>query len=294
MPVGDLDFPQECSKKKKGEKTCYSFKGTYNITGSLGAFFIEEEAVFLADPIKKCVPEDEYDFPDISDDVYLDFYVQKCFRKKSKPKTQQGGAKKVWPEVEIANKKERVEKRLASKQLKRRGLPELEKKATSETTYAQLEGLKAGVKERKKSRWNKQLRHDKLNCQPVEGTGQVDCKAVTQNALTNESDMLQSTPFLQAFLQLQNRELTPEDYDLLLQLDDLVAKKTVDEDKLKSFREFLADKEVSTEQCAVCMEAYQVGEKIKELPCTHYFHAHCIEQWLKTVSLNCPLDGLPV
>jgi hypothetical protein len=323
MPAGDPCFPKEVSSKKKGKAACRSFKGTYDIAGSLGAFFIEEEAEFLTNPIKNCIWEEEYDFSDIDDDIYLDLYMQKNFRRKSKPKAQGGVAKKVWPSVEINNKKENVEQRLAAKQLKRRGHPELEKK--SQQTPTEIVDCPAVGKDKKKKKWCKfrtsldyqGVDYDSLLSASVDWAAvgnehkkkknrwgkhnprnppvaQRDCAAVSRNALTRQSDVIQSAPFLNDFLQLQDRDLTPEDYDLLLKLDELVAKKTIGADKLNSFEEFLAGQETIPEQCSICMDNFQIGERMKRLPCTHFFHADCIEHWLKTVSLNCPLDGLPV
>jgi len=46
----------------------------------------------------------------------------------------------------------------------------------------------------------------------------------------------------------------------------------------------------STQQssCAVCMLDFQVGEKLRELPCGHDFHGDCIDKWLGRNKV-CPL-----
>jgi len=100
----------------------------------------------------------------------------------------------------------------------------------------------------------------------------------------------------QALLELLNRELTPEDYELLLLLDKSVAPKTVDDDKIKSFNTNVVNKieDLKEKECCICMEAYVVGDSIKELPCGHVFHENCITTWLTNSSQNCPLDGLSV
>ncbi|KAG0014175.1 E3 ubiquitin-protein ligase rnf13 [Entomortierella chlamydospora] len=41
--------------------------------------------------------------------------------------------------------------------------------------------------------------------------------------------------------------------------------------------------------CAICLEEYEVGERLRELPCKHYFHAHCIDPWFKDVHSICPV-----
>ena len=43
----------------------------------------------------------------------------------------------------------------------------------------------------------------------------------------------------------------------------------------------------SLSRCAICMMDYCVGEPIRLLPCMHYYHLHCIDDWLMR-SLTCP------
>lgn len=33
-------------------------------------------------------------------------------------------------------------------------------------------------------------------------------------------------------------------------------------------------------ECAVCLEAFRTGDKLRELPCRHAFHQECIDDWL--------------
>ena len=102
---------------------------------------------------------------------------------------------------------------------------------------------------------------------------------------------------LNVLMALQDRDLTPEDYEILLRLDERVKPKTLEEEILESFRTDDVTLEVAqnaTEPCAVCLEPYQEGQMCKFLPCGHYFHGNCIDMWLKNSSMNCPLDGLPV
>lgn len=46
----------------------------------------------------------------------------------------------------------------------------------------------------------------------------------------------------------------------------------------------------STTECVICMVGYEPADDVVVLPCNigHYFHAECIEQWLKNKS-QCPL-----
>ena len=40
--------------------------------------------------------------------------------------------------------------------------------------------------------------------------------------------------------------------------------------------------------CTICMTAYAEGDRIRELPCSHEFHVHCIDRWLWENS-TCPI-----
>ncbi|GAV65568.1 PA domain-containing protein/zf-RING_2 domain-containing protein [Cephalotus follicularis] len=41
--------------------------------------------------------------------------------------------------------------------------------------------------------------------------------------------------------------------------------------------------------CAICLEDYSVGEKLRILPCRHKFHASCVDSWLTTWRTFCPV-----
>eukprot|EP00755_Sulcionema_specki_P024633 Sspe_Gene.15132::Locus_5254_Transcript_2_4_Confidence_0.500_Length_961::g.15132::m.15132 len=45
---------------------------------------------------------------------------------------------------------------------------------------------------------------------------------------------------------------------------------------------------VFSQECIMCLEEYSVGDKARMLPCHHYYHSKCIEDWLKR-SRTCPL-----
>lgn len=96
-------------------------------------------------------------------------------------------------------------------------------------------------------------------------------------------------------MNLQHRDLTPEDYDMLLRLDEARVKpKTMSEDKLSAFKTETVESNDELEVCPICMDLYEKGQIKKFLPCQHAFHIDCIDSWLKNSSMNCPIDNLPI
>lgn len=102
--------------------------------------------------------------------------------------------------------------------------------------------------------------------------------------------------------ELQTRELTPEDYELLLLLDSTVKPKTIKKNVVKEFPQIeVTDKWLREEsesgtsnKCSVCLSDFELGETLKVLPCSHFFHSNCIDHWLLHSSIRCPVDNLPV
>eukprot|EP01122_Echinamoeba_exundans_P009071 TRINITY_DN3123_c0_g1_i1.p1 TRINITY_DN3123_c0_g1~~TRINITY_DN3123_c0_g1_i1.p1 ORF type:complete len:371 (+),score=112.69 TRINITY_DN3123_c0_g1_i1:193-1305(+) len=98
---------------------------------------------------------------------------------------------------------------------------------------------------------------------------------------------------MQQILELTTRELTPEDYEMLLQLDSLVEKKTLSKKDVNRFKQCtLAEAGPHDEPCVICFNTFAKGEKQTELPCTHKYHSSCIETWLTQSGTTCPLCGV--
>ncbi|XP_010691252.2 E3 ubiquitin-protein ligase At1g63170 [Beta vulgaris subsp. vulgaris] len=45
--------------------------------------------------------------------------------------------------------------------------------------------------------------------------------------------------------------------------------------------------------CCICLATYVDNDELRELPCSHLFHAECVDKWLK-INASCPLCKLEV
>ena len=94
------------------------------------------------------------------------------------------------------------------------------------------------------------------------------------------------------------REITPEDYDVLLQLDTQLSRLSSDSDAagLAEILAFLSVDAADIDQvtCIVCLSQCEGTQKITRLPCDHVFHTSCISQWLLQRKPICPLCGQEV
>mmetsp|Transcript_92760 Transcript_92760/g.258380 ORF Transcript_92760/g.258380 Transcript_92760/m.258380 type:complete len:91 (-) Transcript_92760:160-432(-) len=47
---------------------------------------------------------------------------------------------------------------------------------------------------------------------------------------------------------------------------------------------------ITSDQCTICLEQFQAGEKLRMLPCLHRYHCNCVDRWLlQARSPECPL-----
>lgn len=40
--------------------------------------------------------------------------------------------------------------------------------------------------------------------------------------------------------------------------------------------------------CAICLEEFEIGVEVSEMPCKHWFHRGCVERWLR-INGSCPV-----
>ena len=90
---------------------------------------------------------------------------------------------------------------------------------------------------------------------------------------------------------LMMRDLTADDYDTLIQLDETIAKKVVPSEAVQKLTILKSD---DGGKCGVCLYPILAEDPLKELNCHHRFHVACIDKWLLTYSNICPIDGLPI
>ncbi|ORX50406.1 hypothetical protein BCR36DRAFT_404515, partial [Piromyces finnis] len=92
---------------------------------------------------------------------------------------------------------------------------------------------------------------------------------------------------------LQNRELSEEDYNTLLLLDQKVIQGSIPLHVINSFptkKVKYGDKDKYS--CVICNTTVKMNEIIRKLPCQHNFHQNCIDKWLLHTRSTCPICGL--
>jgi len=100
--------------------------------------------------------------------------------------------------------------------------------------------------------------------------------------------------------ELQTRDITPDDYEILLGLDETVTKKDVIStdaidgflaEAVDSFRES-PPADTGDMECAICVaEIDPEEEPAAKLCCGHVYHHSCIRRWLTTGKDTCPMCG---
>ncbi|NWX47331.1 RNF6 ligase, partial [Steatornis caripensis] len=71
-----------------------------------------------------------------------------------------------------------------------------------------------------------------------------------------------------------------------------LTKEQIDNLSTRSYGDIHTENEIS-KTCSVCINEYVTGNKLRQLPCMHEFHIHCIDRWLSENS-TCPICRQPV
>eukprot|EP00929_Paragymnodinium_shiwhaense_P000891 TRINITY_DN101098_c0_g1_i1.p1 TRINITY_DN101098_c0_g1~~TRINITY_DN101098_c0_g1_i1.p1 ORF type:complete len:576 (+),score=112.48 TRINITY_DN101098_c0_g1_i1:235-1962(+) len=91
------------------------------------------------------------------------------------------------------------------------------------------------------------------------------------------------------------RDLTPEDYDLLLLLDEAssapAASSSEKKERVEKSMSRVSVEACLGETCTVCLLAFEENDIVAKLPCQHHFHRECISKWLTERRSACPLCG---
>jgi len=87
---------------------------------------------------------------------------------------------------------------------------------------------------------------------------------------------------------LLSRDITPEDYDLLLRLDENNAKPTVSAESVRDLPR-VERKDFEGRDCGVCLAAFEAKDSVVGLPCRHFFHHECVAKWLSQCKKTCPI-----
>jgi hypothetical protein len=109
--------------------------------------------------------------------------------------------------------------------------------------------------------------------------------------VTDASYLVQTGLTVDLLAQMMARELTPEDYEILLQLDNAVAKKTVAASTLDNALAQPEARPSADDVCMICLDGFAgvALESIAALStCKHVFHVECIKSWLSRQSTKCP------
>lgn len=51
---------------------------------------------------------------------------------------------------------------------------------------------------------------------------------------------------------------------------------------------------ILSDGCAICIEDFTAGERVKALPCHHAFHPRCIDESLERLAATCPVCRTPI
>lgn len=93
---------------------------------------------------------------------------------------------------------------------------------------------------------------------------------------------------------LQYREITPEDYQTLLLLDEGEKNFPLKLNQFQNLEKRLCNSLEAESSCPICLERFSKATKCVVLPCGHVLHLKCGQNWLTTYKNECPVDHTKV
>lgn len=129
----------------------------------------------------------------------------------------------------------------------------------------------------------------------VQNVGDVNARLYLLPALENTAwsvmaialiSLLAISAVLSMFFFVRRQRLQRNGSQLLLQDSSSLTK-----GELRAFpvSVFSVKEDTNLETCAICLEEYAAGEKLRTLSCNHEFHMSCIDLWLTTRRPFCPI-----
>ena len=122
---------------------------------------------------------------------------------------------------------------------------------------------------------------------------EAEMEAAYTASLLDELDV--DPRLAQLLVELQTRDATPEDYELLLLLDESVEPATLDEAQVEVMATMTVGEDFEAEEgdvCPICLFEYEEGDVVRQLPCSgnHVYHMACIDQYFMSFGNTCPVD----
>lgn len=90
-------------------------------------------------------------------------------------------------------------------------------------------------------------------------------------------------------IQLMYRELSPEDFELLCKLDEMLPKRNIARENFVALLPRASAGDCNCIECGVCLAELEPSTVVIRLPCRHSYHPHCISRWLTQCKNSCPL-----
>lgn len=93
---------------------------------------------------------------------------------------------------------------------------------------------------------------------------------------------------------LEDRELVPEDYHLLLSLDSESNNEKLSQEQFDQLTtQNFTGNDLNAKHCMICLRMFQEGSRVVVFSCGHLFHESCGRRWVTQHKATCPIDQQP-